>query len=226
MNRTVTLLCTLGALLLAAPLDARDKAAPLQPGKYEDWNGTIDRMEIVKTFSMADYQRVRVEPLDTKGTRLPPAGDKRHAFVVNVLNRATDLFVEGMIPLDTLPGDHYVYYENVRKVIGQRTRREFAIGDSVRVSLDRVDPLERKLQFSLVESSRSGQSNSGPSRGKVQPVVRKHEVALEGRQPRFEARPEKRKPRAPMQKVKGSGSGKGPGKGSAKGTGKGKGKRR
>ena len=62
-----------------------------------------------------------------------------------------DMFVEGLLPIDTLPGDHYSYHENVRKMIGQRTRREFSIGDRIRVMLDRVDPLERKLQFSLVE---------------------------------------------------------------------------
>lgn len=66
----------------------------------------------------------------------------------------TDLFVEGLIPIDSLPGDHYVFHENVRKIIGQRTRREFSIGDRVRVMLDRVDPLERKLQFSLVEPAK------------------------------------------------------------------------
>ena len=62
-----------------------------------------------------------------------------------------DLFVEGLIPIDTLPGDRYTYHENVRRIVGQRTRREFSIGDKVRVILDRVDPLERKLQFALVE---------------------------------------------------------------------------
>jgi ribonuclease R len=62
-----------------------------------------------------------------------------------------DLFVEGLVPIDTLPGDQYSYYENVRKIIGQRTRREFSIGDRIRVILDRADPLDRKLQFSIVE---------------------------------------------------------------------------
>jgi ribonuclease R len=63
----------------------------------------------------------------------------------------TDLFVEGLIPIDTLPGDRYTFHENVRKIIGQRTRREFSIGDRMRVILDRADPLDRKLQFSIVE---------------------------------------------------------------------------
>jgi ribonuclease R len=62
-----------------------------------------------------------------------------------------DLFIEGLVPIDTLPGDEYTYRENVRKVVGQRTRREFSIGDRVRVVLDRVDANERKLQFSIFE---------------------------------------------------------------------------
>jgi ribonuclease R len=64
-----------------------------------------------------------------------------------------DLFVEGLIPIESLPGDRYTYHENVRKIIGLRTRREFCIGERVKVALDRVDPLERKLQFSLVETA-------------------------------------------------------------------------
>jgi ribonuclease R len=66
----------------------------------------------------------------------------------------TDLFIEGLVPIDTLPGDRYTYQENVRKVVGTRTRREFSIGDRVRVILDRVDANERKLQFSLLEPAK------------------------------------------------------------------------
>jgi ribonuclease R len=65
-----------------------------------------------------------------------------------------ELFIEGLVPIDTLPGDRYLYHENVRKIIGQHTRREFAIGDKVKVTLDRVDAAERKLQFSIVEPAR------------------------------------------------------------------------
>ena len=63
----------------------------------------------------------------------------------------TELFIEGLVPIDTLPGDEYGYHENVRKVVGKRTRREFAIGDRVRVVLVRIDANERKLQFSIFE---------------------------------------------------------------------------
>ena len=62
-----------------------------------------------------------------------------------------DLFIEGLVPIDTLPGDRYRYHENTRKIIGERTRREFSIGDRVEVRLDRVDAVQKQLQFSLIE---------------------------------------------------------------------------
>ena len=74
----------------------------------------------------------------------------RFGFFVELEN----LFVEGLVPIDTLPGDRYLFHENTRKIIGQRTRRQFSIGDSVNVLLDKVDPIEHKLQFSLIEPAR------------------------------------------------------------------------
>jgi ribonuclease R len=73
-----------------------------------------------------------------------------------------DLFIEGLVPIDSLPGDRYTYHENVRKIIGLHTRREFSIGDKVRVLLERVDTLERKLQFSLVEPVRVSTKRKKP----------------------------------------------------------------
>jgi ribonuclease R len=63
-------------------------------------------------------------------------------------------FVEGLVPIDTIPGDNYRFHENVRKIIGERSRREFKIGDTVRVILDRVEALERKLTFAIVETEK------------------------------------------------------------------------
>ena len=73
-----------------------------------------------------------------------------------------DLFIEGLVPVDTLPGDEYTYQESVRKIVGKRTRREFAAGDSVRVILDRVDANERKLQFSILEDERHSPRSRRP----------------------------------------------------------------
>ena len=59
-------------------------------------------------------------------------------------------FVEGLVPLDGMGGDRFLYQENSRKIVGERTRRAFSIGDKVQVRLDRVDASEGRLNFSVV----------------------------------------------------------------------------
>ena len=63
----------------------------------------------------------------------------------------TDLFVEGLVPLNTLIDDRYTFHENTREIIGQRSRRTFGLGDKLRVLVDRIDPVEKKIQFALLE---------------------------------------------------------------------------
>ena len=65
----------------------------------------------------------------------------------------TDLFVEGLVPLNTLTDDRYTYRENTREIIGERSRRIFRIGQRLRVLVDRIDPVERKIQFALLEET-------------------------------------------------------------------------
>ena len=62
-----------------------------------------------------------------------------------------DLFVEGLVPLNTLIDDRYTFHENTREIIGQRSRRTFRLGQRVRVLVDRIDPVEKKIQFALLE---------------------------------------------------------------------------
>jgi ribonuclease R len=63
----------------------------------------------------------------------------------------TDLFVEGLVPLNTLSDDRYTYHEDTRQIIGQRSRKTYGLGDRVRVLVDRIDPVEKKIQFAVLE---------------------------------------------------------------------------
>jgi len=63
----------------------------------------------------------------------------------------TELFVEGLVPLATLTDDRYTYHENTREIIGQRSRRTYRLGEKIRVLVDRIDPVEKKIQFALFE---------------------------------------------------------------------------
>ncbi|HEX4029139.1 MAG TPA: RNB domain-containing ribonuclease [Terracidiphilus sp.] len=63
----------------------------------------------------------------------------------------TDLFVEGLVPIDSLRDDRYTWRENTHEIVGERSGRRFRAGDRVQVILDRILAQERRLQFSIVE---------------------------------------------------------------------------
>jgi ribonuclease R len=63
----------------------------------------------------------------------------------------TDLFIEGLVPLDSLTDDRYVYHENTREIIGQRSGKIYSLGQKMRVIVDRIDPVEKKIQFAVFE---------------------------------------------------------------------------
>jgi len=83
-------------------------------------------------------------------------GDDFDGLIISVTKfgffvELVDLFVEGLVPLATLADDRYMFHENTRQIIGQRSRKAYSIGDRVRVLLDRIDPVEKKLQFAVFE---------------------------------------------------------------------------
>jgi ribonuclease R len=81
-----------------------------------------------------------------------------------------DLFVEGLVPIQSLgqlDGDYYTYRENTRQIIGEHWGRKFTFGQKVRVVLDRVDAVERRLQFSILEVETDGQQKPRPDGKRV-----------------------------------------------------------
>jgi ribonuclease R len=66
-----------------------------------------------------------------------------------------DMFIEGLVPLQSLTDERYTYRENTRQIIGERSRKSYSIGDRVRVLLDRIDRVQKKIQFAIFEEQPS-----------------------------------------------------------------------
>ena len=86
----------------------------------------------------------------------PRIGEDFDGLIISVTKygffvELTDLFVEGLVPLNTLTDDHFTYHENTRQIIGQRSHKTYSLGDRIRVLVDRIDPVEKKIQFAIVE---------------------------------------------------------------------------
>ena len=62
-----------------------------------------------------------------------------------------DMFIEGLVPLGSLVDDRYQYHENTRQIIGTRNRKIYSMGDTVRVLVDRIDRMQHRIQFAIVE---------------------------------------------------------------------------
>ena len=142
--------------LLTAALDGQTYSSAPELSAIADESSQSERRA-------AEAERELVEWKKTKFME-DRVGDEFDALIISTTKyglfvELADLFIEGLVPIDSLPGDRYTYHENVRKIIGQRSRREFSIGDRVHVLLERVDTVERKLQFSIVEPERLGKGH-------------------------------------------------------------------
>ncbi len=85
-------------------------------------------------------------------------GDEFDGLIISVTKfgffvELTDLFIEGLVPLASLEDDRYTYHENTREIIGQRGRKIYSLGQKVRVLVDRIDPVEKKINFALIEEA-------------------------------------------------------------------------
>src|SRR5258707_8030703 len=75
-----------------------------------------------------------------------------------------ELFIEGLVPLASLDDDHYSFHENTRQIIGGRSRKTYSIGQKIRVLVDRIDRMARKVQFAVVTELREKTKNKNSPR--------------------------------------------------------------
>jgi len=127
--------------------------------------GPIDEEELHQIAEESSQSERRAdgaerELMEWKKIRFMEAriGEDFDALVISVTKygmfvELRDLFIEGLIPINSLVDDRYTYRENTRQIIGERSGRRFSLGDRVRVILDRIDRTQRKLQFALLEEA-------------------------------------------------------------------------
>jgi ribonuclease R len=61
------------------------------------------------------------------------------------------VFVEGLIHITGLPSDYYHFDAAKQRLVGERTRKVFKLGDRLRVQVANVNLDDRKIDFELVE---------------------------------------------------------------------------
>jgi ribonuclease R len=64
-----------------------------------------------------------------------------------------DFFVEGLVPIQTLGNDFFVYEEKQHRLRGRSSGATFRLGDAMRVKLLEIDEIRRRLNFRLAEAA-------------------------------------------------------------------------
>lgn len=59
--------------------------------------------------------------------------------------------VEGLIRLANMRDDYYIYNQETYSIIGERSKKTFRIGDSVRIEVDNVNVDFKEIDFKLIE---------------------------------------------------------------------------
>lgn len=123
--------------------------------------------------------------------------------------RLDDLFIDGLVHVSSLENDYYIYDASRNRLIGENTRFTYRLGDKVQVKVENVNPEERKIDFSLVDSDNKPQRQGKTAKDKAKkvdieadlPVKRKSKSRAESQKKKaseaVEAKTKKRtKPRA------------------------------
>jgi ribonuclease R len=101
----------------------------------------------------AERELIRIKMLRYMSTRI---GEEMDAIITGVESfgmfcQGVEIPAEGMIHLSALSDDFYVFDSATRTLTGSRTRREFRLGDPVRVVIAAVDIDRRQLELRIAD---------------------------------------------------------------------------
>ena len=68
----------------------------MSAGKFHDWRGLIDDLEINKPFNTLDYGKIIVVKFETASTPLPPKDESKYEPTVTVLASSQNIFTSGL----------------------------------------------------------------------------------------------------------------------------------
>lgn len=72
-----------------------------------------------------------------------------------------NLYVEGLVHINSLGDDYFHFDQAQQRLVGERTRRVYRLGDEIAVTVARVDLDERKVDLEMSAGKKSGSKKGG-----------------------------------------------------------------
>jgi ribonuclease R len=129
-----------------------------KPGRY-DYGGR--EMERLGAITSAHEKRAEEATRDVEAWLKcqymeQHLGDEFDGVITGVTNfgvfvQITALLVDGLVHVTSLSNDYYHFDSGSQSLVGERTGRQFRLGDAMRVQVNKVDMESRRIDFRPVE---------------------------------------------------------------------------
>jgi len=77
------------------------------------------------------------------------------------------IYVEGLVHISTLPNDYYHFNSTKFSLEGERSKKQYRLGDSIQVKVARVDLDEREIDFVVIEEGTRGRASKKTDKKKI-----------------------------------------------------------
>ncbi len=124
-------------------------------------NYTLPQLEEISDhISVCERNAVDAERFSVKAKQIEylrnHLGEEFDALISGITHfgifvKIFDILAEGLVRLRDIEGDFYVYDEKKYALIGRATKKQFRLGDKVKVKLVRVDMEKSELDFIILE---------------------------------------------------------------------------
>lgn len=129
-------------------------------GELEEVAARISATE--RNAAEAEQDTVRIKKLEFFQLQLTT--DKPQSFpavVVDVQNyglfvEVPDFLVSGLVHISSLGSDFFNYDERNRRIVGNRSKKTYKVGDALQVQVEKIDPFRQQIDFKLAGSPAGG----------------------------------------------------------------------
>ena len=135
----------------------------------EDGSEVLDLLELTAEQASMTERRAETATREvTQWLRCEFMSHKVGEELIGTVNTVTDFglfielndyYIEGLVHITGLGQDYFVFDETHRKLIGEKSGREFAAGDQLKVRVSRVDMDQLKIDFDLADVIAQERSN-------------------------------------------------------------------
>ena len=151
----------------------------LSEARREEWNEDLPEIarrtsELERRAEEAERELVQWKKVRFMADKV---GDEFEGYVMGVTAfglfvELIEHFVEGLVHISSMADDYYRFVERGHFLHGETTRKQYRLGDRVRVQVVRVDLERRQVDLGLVdilEHVRASERNRGPRRSRARP---------------------------------------------------------